>query len=351
MFTEILMEEVGFEEFSEWNAAFVSMSSTKKEWSFHCGSLYSRKNKGAELASAKRNPFDVKQTFDDEIISELQFDTLYRLLKMNWDDSGVNSKIRTLSRLNKAVVSMNQYKSFYEVFSISESNSQEQEDLEKLDFDSFLFLNRSQFRYLWLVFLRYFWDYVYQLVYNKKLKKVFDNASDSSPFKTSTFDTSQDKKISGPSSSGDSEEQDLDTFVREVLKMKKELFPLKKHLGLILFGILEEADSSKRPSLEELRDLIQGQYYSIIAQGKKTFGLEPKKEVAEKSNIQMEQEVDSESIIDTQESGVEIPEVSSFNFDLDLIVKMRRSENVISIKEGKAVTKESKSGKRVLTVG
>jgi hypothetical protein len=150
-------------------------------------------------------------------------------------------------------------------------------------------------------------------------------------------------KAKRPSLTDDSNDEILDYFVDEVLQMKREVLPLKKHLGSVLFEMLFERNSSARKSLEDLRDFAEGQYYSILSQGKQTFGLEPKTDstVNPKTKDQKKKNLKS---LKTQDSGVEMRQYFDFTFDLDFIVKIRRMKHVITIEEGKAVTPNGKFG-------
>jgi hypothetical protein len=152
-------------------------------------------------------------------------------------------------------------------------------------------------------------------------------------------DSSEKVKRPLPSITEGSDEEIFASFLDEVYQMKKELLPLKHHMGLVLFDILKAKDSSKRPSLEELRDFIQGQYYSIIAQGPKTFGGEPQEKDTEKFDSSQQEDLLFDSI-----KGSKIPNVLNFEFDLDFIINVRRIKEVITIEEGEVITLQKKFG-------
>jgi hypothetical protein len=120
--------------------------------------------------------------------------------------------------------------------------------------------------------LRYFWDNVYVQAHTQMIIKMFRIKSPPKDNKRrKSFISNSLSRVS--SLTKDSDEDILEYFVKQVLQMKRDLFPLKHHLGRVLFEILKEKDSSKRTTLEDLRDLVQGQYYTIIPQGLQTFGV------------------------------------------------------------------------------
>jgi hypothetical protein len=138
-------------------------------------------------------------------------------------------------------------------------------------------------------------------------------------------------KTPRPSLTESSDEEIFAFFLDEVHRMKREVLPLKHHMGIILLDILKETNSSKRTSFEELRNIVQGQYYTIIAQGKETFGFESKKKDTGNPDSSQQQEDLSAS---AKHSG--IPDGLNFDFDLDYIVTVRRTKKVITIEDGDA---------------
>jgi hypothetical protein len=352
MFTQVLLAEVGFKGFGAWNTTFTFMKLAGGSWTFFSGTNYSKKNKNVDKSSDQRNRFDYKDKFEQETQIYLKDDQLYLHMKQKWDSPGLSSKKEILAKLDKVVISLGEYSSLYEVFSISESNQTDDSVLQNLDFDSFLFLNRSQFRYLWLVFLRYFWDELYTDLYNEKLQETFDVESipDLLEVNKSSLSSSVEVNPKRPSLTDDTDDEVLEYFVDQVLKMKREVLPFKKHMGLVLFEMLYEVDSSKRKSLEDLRDFAEGQYYSLLSQAKHTFGLELKTDSNVTPHTDDQEETNLESL-QMNNSKVEMREYFGFSFDLDSIVEIRRTKHVVSIQEGKAVVHDSKFDDNTLDSG
>jgi hypothetical protein len=347
MFMEMLMAEVGFGGFGIWNGVYTIMRLQKGTWSFYSGKDFEYQNIKKPYSPFEVNyeenlkDWDDRTQFDQGVLSLLKSNPMYLHVKNKWEDSGESDKMKMVSDMDDAVKAIGEYQGFYSVFSISERFSGENEsELKKLSFDDFIFINRSQFRYIWLVLLRYFWDKLYQKAYVQMIDRTF---------KVKTTMTSSTEQSSSPPSSSETNKEKypdlldktlekfiLNDFVLQVLQMKKDVFPLKHHMGLIFFEVLKELNPTKRTSLEELRDFAQGQYYSIVSQGKETFGVESLKKNIPDFPTQNPQENTSDSL-QSEDSNPEISDAFNFKFDLDFIIKVRRLKRVIKIVNGKAV--------------
>jgi hypothetical protein len=347
MFTEMLMAEAGFGGFGLWNAAFILMKLEAGDWSHYSGRAFAHFNNVSRSNRSSKTQIkrcDTEIIFQTVYVSILEKEPMYLHVKQIWDGTDFELKKELVGKFEKAVKAMGEYNEFYDVFSISESSDvQDDTTLENLKFDSFLYLNRSQFRYFWLVLLQYFWDNLFLQASTEEINKMFKIKSNpmgmkrsTSPFSDSSFTK---VKVHYPSLTDGLDEDVLEVFVDEVLEMKRDLLPLKHHMGIILFGILKEIDSKKRPSLKDLRDLVQGQYYTIIAQGPETFGVEPQKNDTENPDSSQQQD-----LLSTSAKQSAIPDGLKFNFNLDYIVKTRRKKHVITIENGEAVTPKGKFG-------
>jgi hypothetical protein len=301
-------------------------------WSYHAGTEFSDLN---DLLKTEIKQSDSFGFFKSERLSFLESDLMYFHLKMIWDAPDLKAKKELLGKLEKAVLALGKFNNFYEVFSITEiSGVKDDHTLQSVDFDTFLYVNRSQFRYLWLVLLQYFWDNLYVQNYNEKIEQMFNIELDS--MKMKRRDSPAKVKTPNPPLTGVPDDIIFKSFLDEVYQMKRQLLPLKHHMGMLLFKNLKEKNTNKRMKLEDLRDLVQGQYYTIIAQGQQTFGGQPQKEHTTNPDSSKHQNSASASV---KHSG--LPDEFNLDFDLDYIVNVRRSKHVKTIIDGHVVIPES----------
>jgi serine/threonine protein kinase len=347
IFTEMLMTEVGFGNFSKWNSVYTFLRLEPGRWSYYSGTefkvIHDVFNNLEFSTRSKPKRSDDFETFKSRHLESLKENPMYLHVQQIWDGDNFPLKQDLVAKMEKEIIAMGEFKNFYEVFSIAENRDVKDDlTLRNLKFDSFLHVNRSQFQYIWLVLLRYFWNHLYAQRYTQKVNKMFKIKSGSQEMRTS--DSLEKVEVPNVLLSGDSDESVFKPFLNEVLKMKRDLLPLKHHMGFILFRILKEDNSSKRTKLEDLRDMVQGQYYTIVSQGKQTFRVEPKKKDTEIPESPQRQEHVSASV----KSSI-IADELDFKFNLDYIVNVRRTKQVVAIEDGQVVTIEAKSGNKKFT--
>jgi hypothetical protein len=333
MFTEILMEEIGFGGFSIWNKMYMLMKDEFGLWSYYSGTIFNHLNtmRLRDLQPIPKKESDHFDKFKTKFIDPLRNDPMYIHLQEIWDGPDFTAKKELVRKLDKALIANGEFNNFFEVFSIKEdSDKKNDEILKKINFDMFLYANRSQFSHLWLMILRYFWDNIYLQKHSEQIDKMFKNDSDLMEKKKD--DPSEKAKRPRASLTESSDEEIFASFLDEVHQMKKEVLPLKHHMGLVLFNVFNQKYGTLRFSLEHLRAVVEGQYYSIIAQAPKTFGVELQKNNAENSDSSQEEDLFSAS-----DKPSKIPDELKFGFDLDFIIKVRNIKHVITIDNGEVV--------------
>jgi hypothetical protein len=384
LFSEIMMAEVGYGGVGLFNDYMTRLAREHGNWSFYSGKwqglLYM-------LRGEDFKRYDDYEAFKAYMIDKLENNMIYGMAKTLWQKDHLR------------FIEAYQYignKDFFEEFAVFGQNEEKNQKPsnridnyenwpQDLEFDKFLYYNRSNIKYVMFMLMSYFWNFVFNEAYDEMVKTVYSKRSSpnlgqtnlgsdtnqttdslekdkESPSDQNTslipvnksdkkdqLDTIDEESIIGVNQTNDDE---LDKFLVETMKMKQSLRSYKQHMGMMLLKILATEDWTQRPTLAKLRDDVKAQYYSILSQSNTRKGIPEiptdstnPTDSTDSTGSDNSSGSDQSSLLSTQKVEDDthdehrIIDSKTKEFDLDLILGLRTTRKIVKVEDGKVDAK------------